>query len=78
MSFIALNKLKHETYKGSDSHLELKLTDFTLLDANTLLIHGTAWRVCVCGLPSMCVCHIIARDKNKTIVKVLFPLHRYL
>ncbi len=45
MSFIALNKLKHETYKRSDSQVELKLTDFTLLDANTLPIHGTTWRV---------------------------------
>ncbi len=44
MSFIALNKLKHETYKRSDSQVELKLTDFTLLDAHTLPIHGTAWR----------------------------------
>ncbi len=74
MSFIALNKLKHETYKRSDSQVELKLTDFTLLDAHTLPIHGTAWRG-VCGLPSMCMCHIITRDKNRTTVKVLFPLH---
>jgi hypothetical protein len=23
----------------------------------------------------MCVCHIIAGDKNRPVVKVLFPLH---
>ncbi len=28
-----------------------------------------------CSLPSMCVCHVITRDKNRTIVKVLFPQH---
>ncbi len=30
---------------------------------------------CVCGLPQMCVCHIITGDKNRPVVKVLFPLH---
>ncbi len=30
MSFIALNKLKHEAYNMSASQVELKLTDFTL------------------------------------------------
>ncbi len=29
----------------------------------------------VCGLPQMCVCHIITGDKNRPVVKVLFPLH---
>ncbi len=77
MSLIALNKLKHEAYNMSASQVDLKLTDFTLLDAHTLTTHGTAWRVCVCGLPSMCVCYIITRDKNRTIVKVLFPLHTF-
>ncbi len=41
-SFTALNKLKHETYKRSDSQVEFKVTDFTLSDAHTLPIHGTA------------------------------------
>jgi hypothetical protein len=31
----------------------------------------------VCGLPQMCVCHIITGDKNRPVVKVLFPLHIY-
>ena len=73
MSFIALNKLKHEAYNMCCSQVELKLTDFTLLDAHTLPIHGTAWRG---GLPSMCVYHIITRDKNRTTVKVLLPLYK--
>jgi hypothetical protein len=30
----------------------------------------------VCGLPQMCVCHIITGDKNRPVVKVLFPLHK--
>ncbi len=75
MSFIALNKPKHEACNMFCSHVELKLTDFTLLDAHTLPIHGTAWRVCMWGFPKMCVFHIIIRDKNRTTVKVLFPLH---
>ncbi len=54
ISFIALKKQKHETYNMSCSQAELKLTDFTLLDAHTLPIHGTAWRVCVVLL--QCVC----------------------
>ncbi len=74
MSFIALNKLKDETYKRSDRQVELKLTDFTLMDAHTLPIHGTAWRGGG-GPPSSFMCHIITRDKNRTTVKVLFPLH---
>jgi hypothetical protein len=44
MSFIALNKLKHEAYNMSASQVELKLTDFTLKDAHTLPTHGTTWR----------------------------------
>jgi hypothetical protein len=47
MSFIALNKLKHEACNMSDSQVELKLTHFTLLDAHTLPIHDTAWMGCV-------------------------------
>jgi hypothetical protein len=31
----------------------------------------------VCGLPQMCVCHIITGDKNRPVVKVLFPLHTF-
>ncbi len=42
MSFIALNKLKHEAYNMSASQVELKLTNFTLLDAHTLPTHGIA------------------------------------
>jgi hypothetical protein len=61
MSFIALNKLnkliKYETYKRSDNQVELKLTDYTLLDAHTLPIHGTAWRVCVWSSFNVCVPH---------------------
>jgi hypothetical protein len=30
MSYIALNKLKHEAYNMPASQVELKLTDFTL------------------------------------------------
>jgi hypothetical protein len=75
ISFIALNKLKHEAYNMSCHQVELKLTDFTLLDAHTLPIHGTPWRVCVCGPPSMCVCHIITWDKTRMTIKVLFSLH---
>ncbi len=71
-SFIAVNKLKHQAYNMCASQVDLKLTDFTLLDAHTLPTHGTAWRG-VCGLLSMCVCHIITRDKNRTVVKVFFP-----
>ncbi len=41
MSFIALNKLKHEAYNMSASQVDLKLTDFILLDAHTLPTHGT-------------------------------------
>ncbi len=74
MSFVALNKLIHEAYNMCCSQVELNLTNFTLLDVHTLPANGTAWRG-VCGLPSMCVCHIITRNKNKTTVKVLFPLH---
>ncbi len=48
----------------SDSKVELKLTNFTLLDAHTLPTHGTAWRVCVYELASTCVCHIITRDQE--------------
>jgi hypothetical protein len=54
MSFNALNKLKHEAYNISASQVDLKLTDFTLLDAHTLPTHGTAWRGCVVFL--QCVC----------------------
>ncbi len=55
LSFIALNKLKHETYNiVCCSQVELKLTDFTLLDVHTLPTRGTAWRVCVGFL--QCVC----------------------
>ncbi len=68
MSFIALNKLKHETYSKCCSQLELKLTDFPLLDAHTLPIHGTAWRgVCMCFLQCVCATSSI-EDKNKPIV----------
>ncbi len=42
MSFIALNKLEHKAYNVPCSQVELKLTDFTPLDAHTLPIHGTA------------------------------------
>ncbi len=52
MFFIALNKLKHEAYNMPASQVELKLTDFTLLDAHT---HGTAWRVCVWSSFNVCV-----------------------
>ncbi len=34
MSFIALKKLKHAAYNMCFSQVELKLTDFTLLDVN--------------------------------------------
>jgi hypothetical protein len=47
MSFIALNKLEHEAYNMSASQVDLKLTDFTMLDAHTLPTHVTAWTGCV-------------------------------
>ncbi len=59
MSFIALNKLKHEAYNRSVSQVDLKLTDFTRLDAHTPPTHGTAWRgrvvflQCVCATSSL-------------------------
>jgi hypothetical protein len=59
MSFIALNKLKHEAYNTYTSQVDLKLIDFTLLDAHTLPTHGTAWRggevflQCVCATSSL-------------------------
>ncbi len=70
-SFIALDKLKHEAYIMCCSQVELKLTDFTLLNIHTLPIHGTAWRVFVWSS------YNITRDKNRMTVKVLFPLHIY-
>ncbi len=54
MSFIDLNKLKHEAYNMCCSQVELKLTDFTLLDAHILPINGTAWRVCVWSSFNVC------------------------
>ncbi len=68
MSFIALNKLKHEAYNMCCSQVELKLTDFTLLDAHTLPIHGTTWRVCVCFLQCVCATSSLG-DKNRPMVK---------
>ncbi len=55
MSFIALNKLKHEAYNMSCSQVELTLYPFMAQHEG-----------CVCGLPSMCVCDIITRDKAST------------
>ncbi len=57
MSFFALNKLKHEAYNMYASQVDLKLTDFTLLDAHTLPTHGTAWRVYVWFSFNVCVPH---------------------
>ncbi len=72
MSFIALNKLKHKTYKRSVSQVELKVTDFTLLDAHNLPIHGTAWRVLgVCGL-HQCVC-----ATSSLGIRIELPLKSY-
>ncbi len=57
LCFIPLYKVgKHKEYNVSISQVELKLNYFTLLDAHTPPTYGAAWRVCVCGLPSMCVC----------------------
>jgi hypothetical protein len=60
MSFIALNKLKHEAYNMSASQVDLKLTDFNLLDAHTLPTHGTAWRMCVFFLQCVCATSSLA------------------
>ncbi len=68
ISFIALHKLKHETYNRSCSQVELKPTDFSLLDAHSLPIHGTAWRVCVCFLQCVCATSSLW-DKNKPMFK---------
>jgi hypothetical protein len=57
MSFIALNKLKHEANNMSARQVDPKLTDFTLLDAHTRPTHGTAWRVCVWSSFNVCVAH---------------------
>ncbi len=57
MNFIALNKLKYETYNGCCSQIDLKLTDRTLLDVHTLPTLGTAWRVCVWASFNVCVPH---------------------
>jgi hypothetical protein len=75
MSFIATKKLKHETYNMSCSQVELKLTECTLFDAHTLYPSIAQHGGCVCGLPSMCVCHIITRDKTRMTVKLLLSLH---
>ncbi len=56
MSFIALHKLKHETYNRCCSQVELKLTDFTLLDAHTLPIWHSMEGVCVCVCAYFNVC----------------------
>jgi hypothetical protein len=55
--------IKHDAYNMSDSQVDLKLTNFALLDAHTLPTHGSAWRGD--GLPSMCVCHIITKNKKR-------------
>jgi hypothetical protein len=58
--FIPLHKVKNMKNTMCYSKVELKLTEFTLLDAHILPTQAQPGG-CVCGLPSMCVCHIITR-----------------
>ena len=54
------------------NQLELKLTDFTLLDPHTLPTTGTA---CVCVYFLQCMyAPSSLEDKNRPMVKVLFSL----